>query len=198
MVSLSIHSPSDGGELTLDVQFIISFDGGLLNGTGSFVTGTLDLSGGTATPGVDFVDQQTFEIGIGAGSKTINVSIIDEFDIEATESIVATISNPSIGMIGTSTSTAYIIDNDSISGINSLENLDLSIYPNPMSSNLSFKADHQMKSYSIVDLNGREVSSEKIAAKEYVLDTKFLSAGSYIVNVLFENGNSLSRKLIKN
>lgn len=196
--TISIHSPSDGGELTSDVQFIVSFDGGLLNGSGSFITGTLDLSGGTATPGVDFVDQQIFQIVNGGNSTVINVSIIDEFDIESTESIVATISNPTIGMIGNSTSTAYVVDNDSISGIDPVENLDLTIYPNPMSSNLSFKTEHQMKSYSIVDLKGRELSIGEINATQFMLDTKFLVTGVYVVTVIFDNGNTVSKRMIKN
>lgn len=77
------------GTLTYNLQL----NGVLINQTGSPITGTVVLTG-TASVGGDYTNVTTFSIPNGSGSGVINVTIIDDPSIEATETIIATISNP--------------------------------------------------------------------------------------------------------
>lgn len=195
--TISIESFSDGGEPSSSPTLVISFENGLINGTGSFVTGTLDLSGGTAIPGLDFTDVAIFQIVNGANSTVININVIDNFTSEPTETIVATISNPTTGVIGIDTATANITDNDGTSGIDPIDFSRLSIYPNPVNSTLNIEADQQISSYVIRDLNGRVIRYDLLKAKSASIDVEFLPTGFYLIETLMEDGTKVSKKILK-
>ena len=109
--SMSVGLPSDGVEGGLDVYFQVSLDGGMTNQTGVDITGTVVLSG-TATSNVDYSTINAFSIPNGSSLAILTVPVINDFEVENTESITATISLPSIGVIGTGASTANINDDD--------------------------------------------------------------------------------------
>ncbi len=111
-LTISIGSPVDGTEGTSNVSYTVSMDGGLSNGTGAAITGTVALTG-TATNGTDYTNVTTFSIADGASSGTITVLVTDDTDVEINETVIATISAPSVGAIGTAAATANIIDDDS-------------------------------------------------------------------------------------
>ena len=109
----SITNPVDGVEGSSDITYTVSIDGGVSNTTGSNITGTLSLSG-TATSGVDYTNVATFTIPDGSNNTVITVPIVDDVEVEPIESVIATISSPSVGSINTAnaTATANILDND--------------------------------------------------------------------------------------
>ncbi len=110
-VGISIGSPMDGVEGGNDVSFVVSLDGGVVNATGSAITGSVSYAG-TATAAVDFSEVTAFSIPDGASSTIISLTVLDDVLLECDETVVATISNPSIGIINTANSSAIIVDDE--------------------------------------------------------------------------------------
>ena len=110
---VSIANPVDGTEGTSDITYTVSLDGGVTNNTGSAITGTVVLTG-TATNGADYTDVTTFSIADGTSSGTITVLITDDTEVEITETLIATITAPSIGIVNATAgnASATIFDND--------------------------------------------------------------------------------------
>ena len=115
IITISITKTADVKEGTPpnEAVFIVTIDGGLTNATGSAITGTVTLSG-TATAGVDYIQVNNFSIPNGATSGTANISIIDDTEVEGTETIIATISSPTFGTINPSNgqATIHLADNE--------------------------------------------------------------------------------------
>ncbi|MCJ8291968.1 MAG: T9SS type A sorting domain-containing protein [Crocinitomicaceae bacterium] len=197
--SISIGTPVDGEEGVSDISFIISLDGGLVNGTGSAITGTIGFSG-TATLSVDFVDNSIFSIPNGASFVIHDISVYDDLNVELAESVIAMITTVSIGTISAIfVDTAYILDNDSTTGFKelNLNALSVEIYPNPVSSTLNLASEQQMKSYSIVDLNGRVMTTGELKTNQFALNVGNLPKGFYIIRVELEDGSLATKKVLK-
>lgn len=198
-LTISIESPTDGTEGLADASFVISLDNGLINGTGGPIVGMMNMGGGTAIPGVDFVDSATFAIPDGASFVQYDIYIIDDTIVEPTETIVATISSPSYGSINATayTDSTNILDNDSTSSVALIEMIELDVYPNPTSSILNVSSERQIVNYSITDENGRRVLSEKANATSVVINMETLTSGCYFLSLELEDGTSVSRKVSK-
>ncbi|PHR30800.1 MAG: hypothetical protein COA38_09675 [Fluviicola sp.] len=197
--SISIGTPMDGEEGVSDISFIISLDGGLVNGTGSAITGTIGFSG-TAIPSVDFVDNSIFSIPNGASFVIHDISVFDDLNVELAESVIAMITTVSIGTISAIfVDTAYILDNDSTTGFKdlNLNALSVEVYPNPVSSTLNLASEQQMKSYSIVDLNGRVMTTGELKTNQFTLNVENLPKGFYIIRVELEDGSLATKKVLK-
>lgn len=75
-------------------------------------------------------------------------------------------------------------------------NYNVSIYPNPSSSDVNFISNEEMiQSLDIVDIAGRNIRTVEVNSNQYKLDRNDLSNGVYFVNMHFEAG-SMTRKLI--
>lgn len=113
-LTISVGSPLDGAEAGADALFVVSLDGGLPNGSGSPIFGTIGYSG-AAVASTDFVAPPvTFSIADGELTDTIFLSVIDDQIVEYTEDIVVVISSPSVGGISATNNTVVvsIADND--------------------------------------------------------------------------------------
>lgn len=200
IAEISIGSPQDGEEGVSDVSFIISLDQGLTNCTGVPITGSVAYAG-TASAGVDYSSSTSFSIPDGASFVTLVVPVIDDANVEPIETVIATISNPSIGSISPAagTSTANIGDNDSTNGLYDLylNNLSVTLYPNPVNSTMNIEAETQMQNYSIADLNGRVMSFGKLNAKQTSLNVGNLPKGCYFVSIQFADGSKAIKKVLK-
>lgn len=96
-----------------------------------------------------------------------------------------------VGDVGT---IIHFIDaGGSSAGIANLNTVQLTIYPNPATSNLSIDTEAIIESISIYDVNGMIVQSE--TTKEFSIET--LSTGLYILKVETTNG-VISRRFAKN
>lgn len=83
---------------------------------------------------------------------------------------------------------------------NVVNNLTVTIYPNPVDATLQIAFDSELKSpanFSIFNVLGQQVFSEKqIPKKQTSLDVSRLSSGNYILKIDIEN-QSFSTKIIK-
>ncbi len=116
LLSYSITKTTDAIEGTSDATFTVSIDGGIINTTGAPITGTITLTG-TATNGADYTNVTTFSIPNGDNSVVVTIPVLDDTEVELTETIIATISAPNTGDINATNNadTATITDDDSAS-----------------------------------------------------------------------------------
>ncbi|MFK7785178.1 MAG: Calx-beta domain-containing protein [Crocinitomicaceae bacterium] len=111
-LQMSIDSLASGAEGGANVSFVVSLDFGTTNFTGAPIVGDISYSG-TASGIDDYLSgPTTFTILDGENSDTIILTVIDDICVEFSESVIATISNPSVGLVNVDADTAYILDND--------------------------------------------------------------------------------------
>ena len=115
--SLSIAKTSHGAEnneaTPTDAIFTITVTPA--NTSGSAITGSIIYSG-TATYGTDYATGTTrFSIAKGESTSVITLDVTEDTLVEGTETIIATMSNPSIGSITTESASANLIDDESYS-----------------------------------------------------------------------------------
>ena len=91
-----------------------------VNNTGLPISFQLNPSGGTASSGLDYTSftDATISVPSGSNTGTYNVGIVDDTLFENSETLQATLSNPSDAAIilGTTNATANIADNDNAVG----------------------------------------------------------------------------------
>ena len=120
--AIAITKTADGAEsnggMTTAAVFTVTVTPA--NSSGTDITGDVAYSG-AATEGTDYATgTPVFSIPDGQATDTITLSVIEDAEIEGTEDITATISNPSAGSISTSQATANVADDDfapTVSGI---------------------------------------------------------------------------------
>ena len=135
--SFEIERTTDGAENNAgsptDAVFTITVSPS--NTSGSAFTGSVAYSG-TATNGTDYATGVTsFSIGDNESSTTITLDVTEDAVLEGNETIIATISNPSIGVISTASATATLNDDDTaavtIADVNGNEDCLLYTSPSP-------------------------------------------------------------------
>ena len=72
--------------------------------------------------------------------------------------------------------------------------LEVEVYPNPVSDILYIRNNKKIESWSFIDLNGKELYS----GKETMIKVKKLDKGIYVLKVILENGEIMTKKIIKN
>ena len=92
-------------------------------------------------------------------------------------------------------------DTTIITGIDPIDGIEISIYPNPVNNFLQINLkDHKLKNlrYDLIDLQGRVLQSEKINSNEITLKMEALPKSIYFLKV--NNGNKTMKtfKFIKN
>ena len=71
------------------------------------------------------------------------------------------------------------------------------ISPNPAREYTTIKSDNEITSYSFIDRQGQKVLEEKIKQKEVEINTSYLSAGAYIIQVNYISSLSETFQFIK-
>jgi hypothetical protein len=105
-VTSSSNNSDEGAGYTV---FTVSRSGN----TTAAATIEFNTTGGTATPGADYsATSQLLSFAAGETVKTVRVAIANDGVQEQTETIIATISNASLGSITTANATANLLDND--------------------------------------------------------------------------------------
>ena len=75
--------------------------------------------------------------------------------------------------------------------------VNITMYPNPATSVVVLQATQEIASIQVLNLLGQRVSSVTVNDTTSTINISGLKAGSYIVNVLFSNGNTQNLKFIK-
>jgi hypothetical protein len=89
---------------------------------------------------------------------------------------------------------------DKISTGENINSQKLTVFPNPASQqvNLTFSEPvNKALTYSISDLQGRQLLQGSIQNQETVLDISNLSKGIYLLNISDANGNKWNKKIVK-
>ncbi|HJQ22076.1 MAG TPA: Calx-beta domain-containing protein [Gemmatimonadaceae bacterium] len=112
--ALSVTTP---GSETGPTSIVYTVTLSSVNNTGAAVTFDVANSGGTATSGSDFTafgGTAAISVANGASTGILTVPVTNDAVIEGTETVLATISNPSLGAVSitTPTASATIADND--------------------------------------------------------------------------------------
>lgn len=81
-----------------------------------------------------------------------------------------------------------------------LNNKELKIYPNPASNsiNIDFSEEYEKANCTITDMTGRVVKSEQITSSSPRVNLSGLPHGVYLLNIQFDNKNSLTTKFVIN
>lgn len=112
--SWDIEKTSDGNEEDSEpVVYTVSLS--KPNATGGDVTATIETHGNSsATAGDDYeaFDGDTVTIPNGQQSIDVEIPVVDDSDLEGTETLGAVLADPSEGTLGISTATASIADNE--------------------------------------------------------------------------------------
>lgn len=86
-----------------------------------------------------------------------------------------------------------------VSGTDINENkIGLSIYPNPITTRVNIEASIPIKSIELYTINGQKIKRKDLLDQLYYsVDVSMLSLGIYIIKVILNGGQILTRKLIK-
>ena len=111
-----LSATAQGNETgSVSIEYTVTLD--LTNNTGSAITFTFDTADNTAVAGSDYtaVSGGSISVADGATTGTLTVTVLDDGDLEITETVDATISNPSHAGVspGTGTATGDILDDES-------------------------------------------------------------------------------------
>ncbi len=102
-----------------------------------------------------------------------------------------------IGAFGINTPTYFCLDNVMTSEVvatNDINETDIVIYPNPTSDFIYLKAKANVENYSLYDLSGRLLKSEKYFGQKIYLEQ--FPPNTYILRIVIDN-KSIYRKIVK-
>jgi len=94
----------------------------------------------------------------------------------------------------------YVVALDSVPsgvGINEVEELGFTVYPNPATEILNIKSAKQLVGVRVLDMRGRRVYAENIAATTLEVDLKSIQTGIYMLEVTDEDGCKATERFIK-
>lgn len=159
---------------------------GLSNELDDTVTVTIDLdtANSTATRNFDYttsvVFPRVYSFSNGKISDSLAFFLLDDMDIEATETIVFKITTVTNGKIGSiSQDTVFIMDNEFVS-LDENESSKISMFPNPLNKGQQLNFTQQVN-FTLLDLSGKLILEDK----SNKLETSDLPKGMYLLR--YEN-----------
>lgn len=139
--------------------------------------------------GQGFSHMSSMKANFGIGS----ASTIEKVVIKWPSGIVDTILDP------TPNQTLVVVEGSSLLSNSTFETASMQIFPNPVNDVLNVKLQAGQNAAAqviIYDLSGRMVVNTSLVNQ--AVDVKALSAGSYLLNVKDNKGNTYSQKFLKN
>ena len=83
-----------------------------------------------------------------------------------------------------------------ISSINNYDNIQLSIYPNPATEIVNVSAEYKLEALTIFSITGQQLIYK--VNTDNSIDFSQLPKGIYLLKVEFENGKTVTKRVIKN
>ena len=84
-------------------------------------------------------------------------------------------------------------------GVNeNVESLEIKVYPNPASIDVTVDVSHAVAFYRISDLQGKLLKSESVQSTQFTITTSDLSSGIYILTLIDDRGKAVIVKLSMN
>ncbi len=79
------------------------------------------------------------------------------------------------------------------------ENLNIEIYPIPalVGQEITFNANQNIKSYVLLDMTGKQVSTQTVGNSSFIMKTEKISAGNYLLNVKMDSSDQQYKIIIK-
>lgn len=82
-------------------------------------------------------------------------------------------------------------------GIDNVESVNISLYPNPTVQTLNIGSDQALRSATIYNVMGAEVINQMLSGNNNAINLSALPQGTYSIRVEMENGQSAIRKFVK-
>ncbi len=93
--------------------------------------------------------------------------------------------------------TITAVDCSTFTGISSVKDKSLTIYPNPVADKLNFSSSSTIDRVTIYSITGKNIIDVTETANKGVVDVKSLKPGVYFVSVYFANGKQQFEKIVK-
>lgn len=155
---------------------------------------------GTATgSGVDYtLANGILSIGAGTTSNSIAIDgIVDDFLVEADETIVITLSNPVNATLGANTVHTFTIADNDVTNVSELSINTISVYPNPFSNSIRIENIANGIAQCILhDLTGKTLLKAD-CTQEKEIDVSNLLPGMYLLTLVNDKGEIQTIKVVK-
>lgn len=157
-----------------------------INGEWSLQQGDTAKLSAEVTPGASYL----WTYGNNQTS-TADTLIIPNLQENTDVTLVATITTDGFACHDTSwiTITTYV-------GIDEIEGTSLSLYPNPTVGQLNVESSSAVASVVIYNMVGQQVATQYGLGNKGMMNLSNLSNGSYTMQLVLENGNTITRKFV--
>ena len=144
----------------------------------------------SANLSMDYTTSSLFPLELifapGVTKDSVQFTIINDSDIEITETLIFNLSTPINGEIGTIFQDTIFINENDFAGIGENERAKISVYPNPVIKGEQVNFSNKV-SFALIDISGKTILNEY----SNYLSTSKLSSGVYFIHY-----NNTSVKLI--
>ncbi len=82
-------------------------------------------------------------------------------------------------------------------GVQDVNTLEIKVYPNPFDGFISIQGNLSIESVTIFDLRGKALMAALINKREGKVDTDEIESGIYIIRIVYNNGETITRRLLK-
>lgn len=171
-----VVSDNCGADSTCQVVVITSCVNPTAGFTSSETTiGTFDFTSTSTTTGTT---TYAWDFGDGNTDATMNPS--HTYAAGGTYTVTLTVTDS----CGTNTFTGTV---STTVGVNELDLVDLSVYPNPSNGVFAIKSSLEMRELRVTDLSGKLIVKEELAGAEGVIDATQFANGTYFLAIQFAN-----------
>lgn len=128
----------------------------------------------------------TPNVFVGGGPHTVSPATTTFYTVDITD---ANGCSPSPKII--------TVDVNLCSGINEINNSEVSFYPNPTNDLLLIETQEAFNTVEVIDITGKLLLSEKINTTSHVLLMEDVNEGIYFVKLRFNDGRTITKKIMK-